>query len=169
MKESLDRTIPFYCAIINLVMFMYNILFICYGNICRSPMALMIFKDLVYKNNKKYMFNVSSRATSVEELGNGIYYEALNVLEKNNVTIEDHKAIQVTKEDYEKYDYIKPVCIHTKHSRISVIAYRNQNQPGHYCCKFGTPKIVVTFANELIFNQSKYEHRKKQQFVMLPD
>ena len=65
-------------------------------------MALMIFKDLVYKNNKKYMFNVSSRATSVEELGNGIYYEALNVLEKNNVTIENHKAIQVTKEDYEK-------------------------------------------------------------------
>ena len=54
MKESLDRTIPFYCAIINLVMFMYNILFICYGNICRSPMALMIFKDLVYKNNKKF-------------------------------------------------------------------------------------------------------------------
>ena len=96
-------------------MHMYNILFICYGNICRSPMALMIFKDLVYKNNKKYMFNVSSRATSVEELGNGIYYEALNVLEKNNVTIENHKAIQVTKEDYEKYDYI--ICMEESNRR----------------------------------------------------
>lgn len=96
-------------------MHMYNILFICYGNICRSPMALMIFKDLVYKNNKKYMFNVSSRATSVEELGNGIYYEALNVLNKNNVTIENHKAIQVTKEDYEKYDYI--ICMEESNRR----------------------------------------------------
>lgn len=94
---------------------MYNILFICYGNICRSPMALMIFKDLVYKNNKKYMFNVNSRATSVEELGNGIYYEALNVLNKNNVTIEKHKAIQVTKEDYDKYDYI--ICMEESNRR----------------------------------------------------
>ena len=94
---------------------MYNILFICYGNICRSPMAMMIFKDLVYKNNKKYMFNVNSRATSVEELGNGIYYEALNVLNKNNVTIEKHKAIQVTKEDYDKYDYI--ICMEERNKR----------------------------------------------------
>lgn len=94
---------------------MYNILFICYGNICRSPMALMVFKDLVYKNNKKYMFNVSSGATSMEELGNGLYYEALNVLNKNNVTIEDHKAIQVVKEDYDKYDYI--ICMEEKNRR----------------------------------------------------
>ena len=94
---------------------MYNILFICYGNICRSPMAMMIFKDLIYKNNKKYMFNVTSRATSVEELGNGLYYEALNVLEKNNVTIEDHKAIQVKKEDYNKYDYI--ICMEESNKR----------------------------------------------------
>lgn len=54
---------------------MYNILFICYGNICRSPMAEMIFKDLVYKNNKKFMFNCESKATSIEELGNPIYPE----------------------------------------------------------------------------------------------
>ena len=78
-------------------------------------MALMIFKDLIYKNNKKYMFNASSRATSMEELGNGLYYEALNVLNKNNVTVEDHKAIQVKKEDYDKYDYI--ICMEEKNRR----------------------------------------------------
>ena len=49
----------------------------------------MIFKDLIYKNNKKYMFNASSRATSMEELGNGLYYEALNVLNKNKICIKD--------------------------------------------------------------------------------
>ena len=51
----------------------------------------------------------------VAELGNGLYYEALNVLNKNNVTIENHKAIQVVKEDYEKYDYI--ICMEEKNRR----------------------------------------------------
>ena len=85
---------------------MYDILFICYGNICRSPMAEMIFKDLVYKNNKKFLFNCTSKATSMEEHGNPIYPKAKEVLEKNNVTIEKHYANQTKKEDYIKYDLI---------------------------------------------------------------
>lgn len=85
---------------------MYNIIFVCYGNICRSPMAEMIFKDLVYNNNKRYMFNCLSRATSIEELGNDIYPEAKKILEKNNIKIERHSAKNFQKEDYEKYDYI---------------------------------------------------------------
>ena len=88
---------------------MYNILFICYGNICRSPMAEMIFKDLIYKNNKKYMFNCDSKATSMEEFGNGIYPKAKKVLEDHNVTIEKHYASMVKKEDYDKYNYI--ICM----------------------------------------------------------
>ena len=52
---------------------MYNIVFVCLGNICRSPMAEMIFKNLIYKNNKRYMLMCTSRATSIEELGNDIY------------------------------------------------------------------------------------------------
>lgn len=85
---------------------MYNILFVCYGNICRSPMAEMIFKDLIYNNNKRYMFNCLSRATSIEELGNDIYPEAKKILEKNNIKIERHSAKNFQKEDYEKFDYI---------------------------------------------------------------
>ena len=88
---------------------MYDILFICYGNICRSPMAEMIFKDLVYKNNKKFLFNCTSKATSMEEHGNPIYPKAREVLEKNNVTIEKHYANQTKKEDYNKYDLI--ICM----------------------------------------------------------
>ena len=94
---------------------MYNILFVCYGNICRSPMAEMIFKDLVYKNSKKYMFNCVSRATSMEEIGNDIYPKAKSVLLKNNVTLEKHSATQVTKNDYDKYDYI--ICMEERNRR----------------------------------------------------
>ncbi len=85
---------------------MYNILFICYGNICRSPMAEMIFKDLIYNNNKKFLFKCDSKATSMEEIGNDIYPKAKKVIEKHNVTIEKHYASQTKKEDYDKYDLI---------------------------------------------------------------
>lgn len=85
---------------------MYNILFVCYGNICRSPMADMIFKDLVYKNNKKYLFNSTSRATSMEELGNDIYPKAKEKLIEKNITVEKHISRKIKIDDYNKFDYI---------------------------------------------------------------
>ena len=85
---------------------MYNILFICYGNICRSPMAEMIFKDLIIKNNKRYMMSCVSRATSMEELGNDIYLQAKRKLLQMGITCEAHRATQITKYDYNKFDYI---------------------------------------------------------------
>ena len=85
---------------------MYNVLFVCYGNICRSPMAEMIFKDLIIKNNKRYKLSCVSRATSMEELGNPIYPKAKRKLEQMGVTCETHRATQITKSDYDKYDYI---------------------------------------------------------------
>lgn len=88
---------------------MYNILFICYGNICRSPMAEMIFKDLIYKNNKKFLFKCNSKATSMEEIGNDIYPKTKEVLEKHNITIERHYASQTKKEDYKEYNLI--ICM----------------------------------------------------------
>ncbi len=85
---------------------MYNILFVCYGNICRSPMAEMIFKDIIYKNNKRYKFSCVSRATSMEELGNDIYPQAKRKLVQEGITCEAHKATQIKREDYKLYDYI---------------------------------------------------------------
>ncbi len=85
---------------------MYNILFVCYGNICRSPMAEMIFKKLIYSNSKRYMFTCTSRATSIEELGNDIYPPVKEKLIKENIPIERHQAKQIKKEDYDNYDYI---------------------------------------------------------------
>ena len=85
---------------------MFNILFICYGNICRSPMAEMIFKDLIYKNNKRYKYSCVSRATSMEELGNSIYPPALKKLEDMGIPCERHVATQLKRDDYDKYDLI---------------------------------------------------------------
>jgi protein-tyrosine phosphatase len=69
-------------------------------------MALMIFKDMVIKNNKRYMFSCCSRATSMEELGNDIYPAAKRKLEEKGIYVEKHMAIQFKKDDYDKYDYI---------------------------------------------------------------
>lgn len=100
---------------------MYNILFVCYGNICRSPMAEMIFKDLIYKNNKRYMFTCVSRATSVEELGNDIYPQAKRKLINEGITCESHKAIQIKREDYKLYDYIIVMEERNKRDVIQIV------------------------------------------------
>lgn len=85
---------------------MVKILFVCYGNICRSPMALMIFKDIIKKNGKSNQFVVDSCATSKEELGNDIYPPIKEKLSSKNIHIENHKAKQFKKEYYSIYDYI---------------------------------------------------------------
>lgn len=85
---------------------MKNILFVCYGNICRSPMAEMIFKDMLFLSNKKYLANVESKATSMEEIGNDIYPKAKEKLIEKKVKIERHIARRVQREDYSKYDLI---------------------------------------------------------------
>ena len=82
---------------------MKKILFVCHGNICRSPMGEYIFK---YLTNNKYI--VESRATSEEEIGNDIYYSAKNILDKYNIPYSSHKAKKITVNDYNHFDII--VC-----------------------------------------------------------
>ena len=80
--------------------FMRKILFVCHGNICRSPMAEMILKSLT----KDILCD--SKATSTEELGNGMYPPAKETLKRHGVPLLPHVARQVTKEDYNFYDEI---------------------------------------------------------------
>ncbi len=85
---------------------MIKILFICHGNICRSPMAEMVFKDMVRKAHLESQFYIHSAATSREEIGNGVHYGTRRKLAAEGIPCSDHRAVQVTKEDYDKYDYL---------------------------------------------------------------
>jgi len=86
---------------------MVRICFVCLGNICRSPMAEFIMKDLILKNNLINTVYITSKATSYEESGNGIYPLAKEKLKENNIYFDNLKtSIRIEKEDYEKYDYI---------------------------------------------------------------
>ena len=92
-----------------------KIMFVCHGNICRSPMAEFIFKDLVKKRGLEENFLVVSSATSTEEIGNPIYPPAREELRKNGISFENRKAVQLKKEDYDKYDLF--VCMDSNNMR----------------------------------------------------
>jgi len=85
---------------------MIKIMFVCLGNICRSPMAEFVLKDLVKKEHLSDEFYISSSATSNEEIGNGVHFGTIRKLNQMNIPVENRVAVQLKKEDYEKYDYI---------------------------------------------------------------
>ena len=85
---------------------MTKILFLCHGNICRSPMAEFVMKDLVRKAGLADQFQIDSAAVSREELGNPIYPPARRELNAHNVPFTDHRARLVTEHDLAYYDRI---------------------------------------------------------------
>lgn len=85
---------------------MLDILFICHGNICRSPMAEFVMKDLTERQGLAGKFQIASAATSREELGNDIHPGTRRVLEREGIPFSSRQARQITKSDYEAYDYI---------------------------------------------------------------
>lgn len=85
---------------------MIKILFVCHGNICRSPMAEFIMKDLVRKAGLTEQFEISSVATSAEELGNPVYPMARRKLAEHGIDCSGKTARQLKNRDYEKYDLL---------------------------------------------------------------
>ncbi len=98
---------------------MHRIMFICHGNICRSPMAELVLKDLVKKQNRENEFVIMSSATSTEEIingkGNPIYPPARAELKKHGISSDGKYAVQLTKSDYDKYDLF--VCMDDRNIR----------------------------------------------------
>lgn len=88
---------------------MKKILFICHGNICRSPMAEFVFKDMVKKAGRENEFIIDSAATSTEEIGNPIHYGTRTKLRQMNISFTDHRARQITIDDYNDWDYL--ICM----------------------------------------------------------
>ena len=89
---------------------MIRILFVCHGNICRSPMAEFIFKDMAQKAGVANEFYIASAATSGEEIwggvGNPVYPPAKRELARHGISCGGKRAVRLKKDDYEKYDYI---------------------------------------------------------------
>ena len=85
---------------------MVKILFICHGNICRSPMAEFVMKDLVKKDGLEARFCIASAATSAEEIGNSVYPPARRKLAEHNISCAGKTARQLTKADYQQYDLL---------------------------------------------------------------
>ena len=85
---------------------MIKVLFVCHGNICRSPMAEFVFKDLVKQKGLSDKFIIASAATSTEEIGNSVHPGTRKILSTYGISTEGKRAIQITKSDYKEYDYI---------------------------------------------------------------
>ena len=85
---------------------MIKILFVCHGNICRSPMAEFVMKQYVREAGLEKDFLIASAATSREELGNPVYPPARRKLAEHGITCSGKVAVQMTAADYDRYDYI---------------------------------------------------------------
>ena len=86
--------------------FMIKVLFVCHGNICRSPMAEFIMKDMVKKAGLSDKIYIASAATSREEIGNPVHYGTRTKLQKYGISTAGKYAVQMTMQDYREYDYV---------------------------------------------------------------
>ena len=82
---------------------MRRIMFVCHGNICRSPMAEMVMAELLRKVGRDDV-TTASAATSTEEIGNGVHPGTVRLLTRHNIPMRRHEAVQLTRRDAERYD-----------------------------------------------------------------
>ena len=85
---------------------MIKVLFLCHGNICRSTMAESVMTHLIKQENLTDHFLIDSAATSREEIGNPVHYGTQTKLRQVGIPVIPHRSVQMTKADYDKYDYL---------------------------------------------------------------
>ncbi|MBE5962990.1 MAG: low molecular weight phosphotyrosine protein phosphatase [Lachnospiraceae bacterium] len=85
---------------------MIKVLFVCHGNICRSPMAEFVLKDMVKKRGMEELFLIASCATSTEEIGNDVHPGTKRKLASEGIKVQQRRAVQLRKSDYDTYDYL---------------------------------------------------------------
>ena len=107
---------------------MHKILFICHGNICRSPMAEFLLKDIVNKRGLAGAFEIASAATSREKIGNHVHYGTRNKLAQFGISVAGKHAVQVTKRDYEHYDLLLVMDSNNIRNLRRVIGEDTQNK-----------------------------------------
>ena len=100
---------------------MIKVLFLCHGNICRSTMAEFVLKDMVKKQHIEDRFIIDSSATSREEIGNGVHHGTRRKLAEMGVPCGEHRAVQITKKDYDNYDYILIMDANNRRNLMRII------------------------------------------------
>lgn len=85
---------------------MLRVLFVCHGNICRSPMAEFLFRRMVEQAGLSRQIQAASAATSTEEIGNPVYPPVRRLLAKHGISTEGKTAVQLRRQDYDRYDWI---------------------------------------------------------------
>lgn len=101
---------------------MIKVLFVCHGNICRSPMAEFLFKDMVLKANLNDLFYIESAATSDEEIGNPVHYGTKKILDNLHIDCSEKRARRIKKEDYKAFDYI--ICMDSYNERNLLVFFK---------------------------------------------
>ena len=121
---------------------MIKIMFVCHGNICRSPMAEFLMKELICKAGLQNEFYIESAATSTEEIGNGVYPPVKRILNGRGIDCSNKRARQMTRADYDRFDYI--VCMDNKNLRnMGYIAADTQNKYSRLLDFTSTPHDVA--------------------------
>lgn len=124
---------------------MIKVLFVCHGNICRSPMAEFIFKDMLARRGMADKFYVASAATSTEEIWNGIgnpvYPPAKRELAKHGISCEGKRAVQLQRTDYDKYDYLIGM---EERNRRNMLRILGSDQEERSACCWITPGVTAT-------------------------
>ncbi len=109
---------------------MIKIMFICHGNICRSPMAEFVMRDMVKKAGLEEEISVSSSATSTEEIGNPVHPGTRKQLRQFGISTDGKYAVQLKKSDYEQYDYL--IAMDTMNIRNILRIIGNDNETKLY-------------------------------------
>ncbi len=107
---------------------MIKIMFVCHGNICRSPMAEFLFKDLVKRMGKEDLFYIKSSATSSEELGNPVHYGTKAVLDRLNISCKGKVAEKLKASDYNNYDYFIGMDEYNRRNMINLFGGDKENK-----------------------------------------
>ena len=107
---------------------MKRILFVCHGNICRSPMAEFVMKKMVADAGIADQFEIASAATSTEEIGNPVYPPASRKLAEHGISCDGKTARQITRHDYEHYDYIVAMDVNNLHNLQRVLGEDKQHK-----------------------------------------
>lgn len=100
---------------------MIKVMMVCHGNICRSTMAEFVLKDMVKKQHIEDKFIIDSSATSREEIGNGVHHGTRRKLAEMDVPCGEHRAVQITKKDYDNYDYILIMDANNRRNLMRII------------------------------------------------